>query len=205
MGVLKFFHHSLERAGGTARIQKPISAYFSKHALNLPATFVPVSGKLQKNLIQKLGLKQILFNQREALTMEGRACFDRWEGNTLLIGHTLILSDPLFKYIVNRWPNKAYKVNILVYIFLNSCALILRITLWHGYKAKHSSQSLLSFRSLAAPGKWARLLSSLRSPWPSDTESLGLSREDVLQEQKMEDSKNPSPLGCFIAKYSKLL
>lgn len=65
---------------------------------------------------------------------------------------------------------------------------------------KHSSQSPLSFRSLAAPEKSARLLSSQCSTGPSDIENQGLSREDVLQEQQMEDSKNLSPLSCFTAR-----
>jgi len=53
--------------------------------------------------------------------------------------------------------------------------------------------------------KSASPLSPLHRPWPSDTENLGLSREDVLQEKMMEDSKNLSPLDWFIAKYQNLL
>lgn len=173
--ILKFFPHSLERAGSTARIQKLVGAC-----------------KLEKNLTEEQVLKHFLTSRGEAISTEGWAAVAGGKIH-LANGAHLDTERPF-----NRHTTKGYKVNpsTSVHNFLCSCALILRVTSW-----RDTSKTQLTLRAGIQQLREISTSPFWGSPGPPYTANLSL----ALQEQKAENSENLSPCGCFIARHQKLL
>lgn len=188
--ILKFFPHSLERAGSTARIQKLVGAC-----------------KLEKNLTEEQVLKHFLTSRGEAISTEGWAAVAGGKIH-LANGAHLDTERPF-----NRHTTKGYKVNpsTSVHNFLCSCALILRVTSW-----RDTSKTQLTLRAgiqqSSSSGKSARLPSgavlALHTQqtwaWPCKSRRRKTVRISLLVAASLQGTRNCySPL--LTEEYNSLL